>query len=470
MTTTHANLSPSSRHRWKLCPASVQAEANYPDESGPAAIDGTHTHSLLEHCVKSALRDAHQLLGAKMFNHEGEFVVDLPRADRVNVAVNYIKSILGGEVTIKSERKVDPFYLTGRLDLSGTVDVTVETSKLWHLIDYKDGGGVVEVVENPQLLQYGVAVVSEALSQQRKLPDRFRLTIVQPKLADRGMAPVQHWEIPTTRLIEEAETLKAEAARTDDPNAPFTPGEVQCRYCKHRRNCQAKVEKVMSDFKIEGMFPASLVPAMTGSFVALDAAQQAANKNPAEMPDEQIKSILDAAPLMRQLLESVEEEALRRLKGGKTIPGLKLVNGRGSRAWSIADEEEMAAKLIKMGIPKGSVYVTKLVSPAQAEKLTWTKRDGTAVQLTPRQLERMDKEYVVKMAGKLTVAPESDSRPAVTMDASSLFKPVIREATPEEIALLSSARVILDANPVPTEGRTLHPSQEPPALPDWLSS
>lgn len=448
MSTGHATRSPSSRHRWRLCAASVQAEARYADESGPAAIDGTHTHTLIEQCVKNSLCDACVHVGKTLTDHDGEFTVDRARADRANVCIDYIKSILGGEVTIKSERKVDPFYLTGRLDLSGTVDVTVETSKLWHLIDYKDGGGLVEVIENPQLLQYGVAVVSEALSQQRKLPDRFRLTIVQPKLADRGMNPVQHWEIPTTRLIEEAETLKAEAARTDDPNAPFTPGEVQCRYCKHRRNCQAKVEKVMEGFKLENLFtPGQIVEVPAPLTInPMDIATQAANKNPAEMPDEQIKSILDAAPLMRQLLESVEEEALRRLKSGKTIAGLKLVNGRGSRVWSIADEEEMASKLIKMGIPKGSVYVTKLVSPVQAEKLTWTKRDGTEMQLTPRQLERMDKEYVIKMAGKLTVAPESDSRPAVTMDASPLFSAVAAPATLPSV------------------------TPEPPALPDWLSS
>ena len=162
----------------------------------------------------------------------------------------------------------------------------------------------------------------------------------------------------------------------------------------------------------------------------LDVAQQSADKDPSTMSDDQIRQILEAAPLMHQLLEGVEKEAQRRLEAGLPVPGFKLVNGRGSRAW-VLPEAEMAEKLVKMGIPKGSVYITKLVSPAQAEKLTWEKRDGTKVSLTDRQLKRMEQEYVAKLAGKLTVVPESDSRPAVTLNAAPLFSAVeVAPATP----------------------------------------
>ena len=141
------------------------------------------------------------------------------------------------------------------------------------------------------------------------------------------------------------------------------------------------------------------------------------------MDDAQIAQIMEAAPLMRQLLEGVEKEALRRLKAGQAIAGLKLVNGRGSRTWALP-EEEMAKKLVKMGIPKTAIYETKLVSPAKAEKLVWEKRDGTKVSLSPRQLRTLETEYVTKMAGKPTLAPESDSRPAVITNAAPMFDAV----------------------------------------------
>ena len=161
----------------------------------------------------------------------------------------------------------------------------------------------------------------------------------------------------------------------------------------------------------------------------MELAEQSANKDPATMDDAQIRQILEAAPLLRQLIEAVEGEALRRMKAGQTIPGLKLVNGRGSRSWAFS-EDEMADKLIKMGVPKSAVYETKLVSPAKAEKLRWEKRDGAKVSLTPRQLKRLDQEYIVKLAGKLTVVSEADSRPAVVLDAAPMFEPV-SEVKPE---------------------------------------
>ena len=153
---------------------------------------------------------------------------------------------------------------------------------------------------------------------------------------------------------------------------------------------------------------------------SLDVAQQSADKDPTTMDDAQLRQIMEAAPLMRQLLDGVEKESLRRLKAGQAIPGLKLVHGRGSRAWALP-EEQMAEKLVKMGIPKTAVYETKLVSPAKAEKLVWKKRDGTEVQLTDRQLKTMETEYVTKLAGALTVVPESDGRPAVVLNVAPLF-------------------------------------------------
>ena len=165
----------------------------------------------------------------------------------------------------------------------------------------------------------------------------------------------------------------------------------------------------------------------------MDVAQQSADKDPTTMSDEQIRQIMEAAPLMRQLLEGVEKEALRRLKAGQTIPGLKLVNGKGSRSWAFT-EAEMAEKLVKMGIPKSAIYETKLVSPAKAEKLTWEKK-GEKVTLSERQLKRMEQEYVTKLAGALTVVPESDSRPAVITNAAPLFGAV--EAAPAAESLPS---------------------------------
>ena len=411
----HAKLSPSKRHRWAVCPGSIREEAKYPDDGGgPAAIDGTHSHTLLEHCIKNGLSDPLDQVGEKFADHEGEFVVDKDRAHRVKLAINYIvERSVGGILKVVSEQKVEPEHLLGRKDLSGTVDCQIIGDDWIEIIDYKDGMGVVSAEGNVQLEQYAYGVLAGY-----KLPinvpypvSRVIMTIIQPKLALKGMPIITSHEVKVSDLLSNLGTIVLQAAATDKPDAPLVPGDSQCKFCKAKGSCAALASNVMKEVGI--MFQPTVINPM-------DVAQQSADKDPTTMDDAQIKQIMEAAPLMRQLLEGVEAEALRRLQAGQSIPGLKLVNGRGSRTWALP-EEQMAEKLVKMGIPKSAVYETKLVTPAKAEKLTWEKRDGTQMQLSDRQLKTMEKEYVVKMAGKLTVVPESDGRPAVVLNAAPLF-------------------------------------------------
>jgi hypothetical protein len=425
----HAQLSPSKRNRWALCPGSIREEAKYPEQdSGPAAVDGTHSHTLLEACIKANLVDPLTTVGQSLFDHEGQFKVDKDRAERVKVAIDYIAKRVAEEGTpffipkVLSETRVDPAHLLGRGDLSGTVDVQIECYDTLELIDYKDGMGVVSAEGNLQLEQYAYGVLAGyKLPVNGNYPFKdVRMTIIQPKLALRGMPPITSYTVPVSYLLANMGTIITQAAATDKPDAPLVPGESQCKFCRAKGSCSALASNVMKEVGI--MFQ----PVVTQT---LDVAQQSADKDPSTMDDAQIRQIMEAAPLMRQLLEGVEKEALRRLEAGQTIAGLKLVNGRGSRAWALP-EEEMADKLVKMGIPKSAIYETKLVTPAKAEKLTWDKKDGTKVQLTDRQLKRMEQEYVVKMAGKLSVVPESDSRQAVVTNAAPLFSAV---ETPAEL-------------------------------------
>jgi hypothetical protein len=402
-----------------LCPGSIREEAKYPDErSSPAAIDGTHSHTLLEQCLKR-VTEADFFVGKTLTDHDGEFIVDAERAARVQIALDYIDqraAEYNGLCEVISETHVDPAYLLGRDDLSGTVDVQIIGGDTLELIDYKDGMGVVEAEGNMQLEQYAYGVLAGyKLPINGSYPVKtIRMTIIQPKLALRGMSPITSHEVSVSDLLSNIGTIVVQAAATDKPDAPLVPGDSQCKFCRAKGSCAALASNVMKEVGI--MFQ----PVVSQT---LDVAQQSADKDPSTMDDAQIRQILEAAPLMRQLLEGVEAEALRRLQAGQTIPGLKLVNGRGSRTWALP-EEQMAEKLVKMGIPKGAIYETKLVTPAKAEKLTWEKRDGTKVQLTDRQLKTMETEYVVKMAGKLTVVPESDGRPAVVLNAAPLFSAV----------------------------------------------
>lgn len=155
-----------------------------------------------------------------------------------------------------------------------------------------------------------------------------------------------------------------------------------------------------------------------------DMNQVLAARDPNQMSDGQLRQLMEAAPLVNQLLDGVKKEIERRLHAGKAVPGFKLVQGNGRREWALS-EEEMAEKLTKsLGIPKSAIYISKLVSPAQAEKLVWDKK-GEATTLSANQKKKIETEYVRKIPGSPVVASESDPRPAIVKDASALFSPVV---------------------------------------------
>jgi hypothetical protein len=426
--TDHAKLSPSKRHRWGACPGSVREEAAYPeDRSGPAAIDGTHSHTLLEHCIgDTGAGDPHTKIGLRLADDDGEFVVDADRAQRVKVATDYINSRVAGTmgiVKVYAEQQVDPQWLLSRADLSGHVDVQVHDplNEVLEIIDYKDGMNDAWDSAILQMEQYALGVLASfKISRPNPYPFKtVRLTVIQPKLAFKGIAAIRSVDYPIEKILGEvAQTIVIQAAATDKPDAPLVPGESQCRYCRHKGACSA--------------LSAQALQTVESADLSLDNAK----KDPTTMSDEQLVRIMEAGPLLRQLLDGVEAEAERRLKGGATIPGLKMVNGKGARSWKIADDE-MADKLKRMGVPKDALYKTTLVSVAQAEKLRWKKRDGTEVQLTERQLKTLEQEYVVKTVGKPTVALASDSRAAITTNAAPLFSAVQPQVPVELPAWLS---------------------------------
>ena len=408
----HARLSPSAAHRWMKCPAAPKAESAYPEsQSGPAAIDGTHSHTLLETCLNMRLKSADAFVGETLSDEDGSFKVDQDRADRVNYALSYIWKRFDELTTeeylpeIIAEQKVNPGTYMGRNDCKGTCDVQIKTPHYIEIIDYKDGMVPVSAEENPQLMLYAVGAIMGD-KRYESLIFRVQMTIIQPKLTLKGMDSLSSWIVDSQTLGEKADDLKLAAQATDDPNAPFVPGD-HCKYCRHTA-CAARANVAMEKSGI--------------SFNSL-VTNDLPTAEPVSLTDEQIKNIIEAAPMIKQMIETAEAEALRRFEEGKQIDGLKLVHGRGSRSWAY-DDLEMEAKLKKMGIPKTSAYVTKLVSPAGISKLKWQTRKGEVKSLSDRQIKTLEKDYVKKSEGKLTVVTESDHRKGITLNVAPMFQPV----------------------------------------------
>ena len=407
----HSRLSPSSRHRWSLCPGSVREEAKYPDTSGPSAIDGTHTHTVLSHCIKNNVANVIPLTGMKMKDDDGEFIIDSARAERVQVALDYVLSRIGPGVQVFSEIRVNPTKFVGRDDMAGTADIVITNfnNRTIEIVDYKDGFIEVASENNKQLEQYMLG----ALAEYGERYDTLIMTIIQPKLALTSGNPISSWSISYDEFMKgKVLQFKVEAADTDDPNAPLVPGETQCYWCKHKGACTTLVSKSLEAAGI--------------TFKDMRLMEQSMIVDPIGLTNEQIAEIVKSAPLVRQMLDAVEGECLVRMQAGQTVPDLKVVYGRGSKSWK--DEPDViAARLKKFGMRQEDYWKTTIITPLQAEKLKWTNKSGVEKQLTEKQIKLMYDEYVTKSRGKLTMVPLTDAREAIQFNVSHMFEAQVPE-------------------------------------------
>ena len=344
-----------------------------------------------------------------MEDHEGKFVVDADSAARVRIALDYINE-RAAELkpsVVHSEMRVDPAPLLGRSDMSGTADCMIISDTVAEIIDYKDGISPVLAKDNDQMEQYAWGMLAMYPNAKFK---RIRMTIIQPKLKVKGIDPISSHEVDVDDFAARMGAIIDQAAATDAPDAPLVPGDSQCKYCRAKGGCTALAQHTM---KASGIV-----------FQNLDVAQQAADKQPTELTDEQLRELIEAAPLIRQMLEGAEKEAMRRFETGHPIAGLKVVKGRGSREWAL-DEEQIAAKLKMMGLGKAEIYPAKLITPAQAEKLIEQKAQEKG-QDPSRKLHTLETEYIAKKEGKPTLALESDPRSAIALSAAGMFGQVSR--------------------------------------------
>jgi hypothetical protein len=394
------------------CPGSIREEGKLPEgrPNDERAIDGTHTHTLLEQCVNADLRNALTFVGEKMEDHEGEFTVDVDRAKRVNEALAYIRRRKDelGIVTIRSEEKVNIGQWMKRDDFYGTADVQIVSDGVYEIIDYKDGMFPVPAKDNPQLKLYAVGGIQPYWPEHAVCPfHTIRVTIIQPKLSVKGEDIISYDEFTPGDLTEWVhDTVVPAVLATDAEDAPLKSGD-HCKWCGIKGNCAEQANATLTQAQV--------------LFDKVDIAEQAANQNPNELTDDQIREIIEAKPLVMNLIKAVEEEAMRRFKIGQPVSGLKVVKGRGQRKWN--QSPEMIEKVLRgMGVPKSAVYEQKLISPAKCGSVTWTKRGSDKEKtLTKRQLDKLNEEYIEKSKGSNTVVPESDSRSAIDLNPTAVF-------------------------------------------------
>jgi len=405
----HARLAPSALKNYDPatgCPGRLRMVEQLPPEERSqetqASLDGTRRHELLYQKNMGQTPAYESADDERLVERAWEYF-------RVHPARTHPDALWlpEQEVEIGKHLGLEEGLCKGTADLVAAHKDTVE------IVDAKFGRWPVSP-DTPQLKAYGFGGVRLLLQDDGNwLPNHrqtkwIKLTIIQPQLPE-----MAHTTGPLP-LIESLnawkEELSAIARAALDPNAPLNPNEDNCRFCPAKKICPAYTEQTQRD--VTAMFsdltqpelPPQTEPAANPQHTMLEILENRTSQTPENLSPDELGRVLDLAPMVKAWFAECEDVAAKRLKAGQPVEGWKLIEGRGSREWALP-EPETVAQLKKLGVKVGDIYVKKMVSPAQAERLAAFTASKT----------KMDKLHplIRRKPGKPTLAPESDPSPGV---------------------------------------------------------
>lgn len=382
----HALLGASSAHRWLACTPSARLEQGFEDKPSEHAAEGTLAHAVAE------ARLAKLLIGKKPLTPAALRKRELYRPVMDEHADTYADYIMEHLTAAREATPDAQILLEERIDYSeyvpegyGTADTVIIADGDLHVFDYKYGKGVqVNAVDNPQIRLYALG----AYLAYRDLYDIKRVTghIIQPRLDS-----ISRETLTAEELLAWAEGyVRPRAQMASAGEGIITPGE-HCRWCRFKNSCRAYATR-----QLEMAATMFQEPEHT-------------ERLPAELSPEETAEILTRVDELAKWAKSVKEHALdQAINHGVSYPGWKVVQGRSNR---------------KISDP--TVAVERLASAGHSIMDLMEPKSLTALEelIGKKALASLLDDLIVKPAGKPTLAPEDDKRPALN-NAAAVFTPL----------------------------------------------
>jgi hypothetical protein len=328
-------LSPSRANRWTKCTGSVPLELKYPSTPGPAATEGINAHRAAKDLIMGVDIDLH--------------VFDPEMIVAVQIYVDTIKKYLNNtNIYYGVEEKLRYEHIN--VSISGIPDAYIFNPKLKKLsvFDFKTGFGVIDPVENWQLIIYTLLILRKlegqgALGNYDSTGDlTCELVIVQPR-AYHPDGPVRSWSMIYDQIQKYSRKLaeiliEIKAERYVSRVGPW------CHYCRALHECKT---------------------AAMAAGTAMDVSGEAVTF---ELTPEQLSFELthtkEAIRILTQRLKALEEYTVSQIQKGIMIPGWELSPGRGVLTWN-----KSISEIVKMADTIG-VDIRKpedIITPRQAE-------------------------------------------------------------------------------------------------------
>ena len=364
----HSNIvGGSTAKRVMGCPGSVALCAKMPPRPSSVYADlGTLLHTAISQVLDQGVTPE-SLIGMK---YQDQVLTQDHIDNKLHVALDLLSEIdpkLEMEYAVETEVGFGDFLP----DVFGSCDLLGRIGNRAIVLDWKFGDGVaVGVEENEQLLFYAAAAMrTESVKWVFDGATEIECVIVQPPSVKRWVTTVERVKIFENNLV-------ASVKESQKANAGLSAGE-HCRWCAAKPIC----------------------PKMTG---AVDRALEA---QLVSLDADTIGAYLKNCDLLEQWITDLRALAHQMLEADKPVPGWKLVNKRATRQWS---NEDQATDVLSKVIPEAELFVTKLITPAVAEKVL--KKLGT----------KLPDDLVVAVSSGSTLAREEDPRPAVVQIGKQL--------------------------------------------------
>jgi len=422
---------PSGSARWVTCTGSPALIASMPaeqqDKASPDSIRGTACHEVLAACVEGG-HDPAIHVGDNILTSDGNYLITEEDAGNIRQSLTYIHSrieALGGAdvVEVCVERAVTPgahlFTKDGEPihepDCWGTADIILYAPNgVVEVIDFKNGVRYVSEKDNSQLLLYAIGARGRQLDWESSVKT-INMGITQPRVVVRNPTAEPHRmaTITSAELTEHAKRFGEAVIEINRGEGVRRPSEQACEWCPAKAICPEHAQWVL-EAATGGAEGEGAVAKLDTDL--LDAFSRGAN----EMSAEQRGKVLGLKAMILSWVSAVEAYALKEAMQGRHTPGFKLVAGRKAYGWSL-EPDDVVAKLTKLGrigddgkvsgkLKKADVTDVTPISVAQARK-------RIRPMVTPRTWETIE-GLIVEKGGKPTLAPETDSRPALNVQTS----------------------------------------------------
>lgn len=383
MSKQHAILSASGAHRWLECTPSARLEMKFPNKSSEYAEEGTVAHELAE---ISALHATNQIT-AEEYN-ERFFEIKKSKwytEEMLECCGDYAKLVKEKWSDLRKKTGNAVALIEAKINFDkwvpmgfGTADCIILSDGYMEVVDFKYGRGKrVDAFQNPQMRLYTLGAYNTfGLVYD---VEHITMTIFQPRISN----GVTSDEITIDGLLDWAESYVAPRAKLAyTGKGQFNPSEETCKFCKAKATCRARAEENLKLY--DDGFDARLLTVQEAGELLAKAA--------------------DIEAWLSDLKAYVESELLDDVE----VPGWKLVAGRSVRRFS--DEKAVAEAMLAAGYDPAVLYKPpELITLSQMEK-----------DFGKKVVEKTIGHLIVKPAGKPTLAPESDKRPAIKREEELL--------------------------------------------------